>query len=79
MRTQLTPAMQQVLQFAGNSAPEARMIGGYWMRSANRLVQQGFCTLHRLNERRRYYEIRLTEAGATALVQMMERDEREEM
>jgi hypothetical protein len=79
MSTQLTPAMQQVLQFAGSSAPEARVIGGHWMRSANRLVQQGFCTLHRLNERKRYYEIRLTEAGAAALMQMMERDEREKM
>lgn len=79
MRTQLTPGMQQVLQFAGNSAPEARVVGGHWMRSANKLVQQGFCTLHQLNERKRYFEIRLTEAGAAALVQMMQRDQREEM
>ena len=79
MRTQLTPAMQQVLQVAANSVPEARVIGGHWMRSANILVRQGFCTLHRLNERKRYYEIRLTEAGAVALVQMMDRDQREEM
>jgi hypothetical protein len=69
--------MQQVLQVAGNSVPEARVIGGHWMRSANMLVRQGFCTLHRLNEQKGYYEIRLTEAGAAALVQMIDRDERE--
>jgi hypothetical protein len=66
--------MQQVLQVAANRVPEARVIGGHWMRSANMLVRQGFCTLHRLNERKRYYEIRLTEAGAAALVQTMETD-----
>jgi hypothetical protein len=76
---QLTPGMQQVLQVAGNSVAEARVIGGHWMQSANMLVQRGFCTLHRLNERKRYYEIRLTEAGAAALLQMIKRDETEQM
>jgi hypothetical protein len=67
--------MRQALQLASNSAPEARVVGGRaWMRPANALVQQGLCTLHRLNERKCFYEIRLTDAGAAALAQMMERE-----
>jgi hypothetical protein len=75
MSGRLTPGMRQALHLASNSAPEARVVGGRaWMRPANALVQQGLCTLHRLNERKCFYEIRLTEAGAAALAQMMERE-----
>ena len=80
MSGRLTPGMQQALRLASNSAPEARVVGGRaWMRPANALVQQGLCTLHRLNERKCFYEISLTEAGAAALAQMVETEEREGM
>jgi hypothetical protein len=59
--------MRQALELAAHRVPEARVVGGAWMRPAYALARDGLCTLHRLDEQKAFYEIRLTEAGATLL------------
>jgi hypothetical protein len=63
----LAPMMRQALELVAHHVPEARVIGGAWMRPAHTLARNGLCTLHRLNERKAYHEIRLTEAGVALL------------
>jgi hypothetical protein len=59
--------MRQALELAAHRVPEARVVGGAWMRPTYALLRNGLCTLHRLDERKAYYEIRLTEAGLALL------------
>ena len=63
-QTRLTPMMREALRRAANPYPETRMVRRSWIPAANRLVQCGFCTLHRLDERKRWFQRKPLIGGA---------------